>query len=70
MCVQKSGSFVFYSSFQGSVSAESMSAGFSEMSEPTTLKPERLIETAFEIVKVLGWEVGDKEPGEIISFHW
>ena len=68
--VQKSGRFVFYSSFQDPVSAESMSTGFSEMSEPRTLKPERLIETAFERAKVLGWEVGDKEPGEIISFHW
>lgn len=70
MCVQKSGSFVFYSSSRGPVSAESVSAGFSEISEPRTLKPQRLIETAFKRAEVLGWEVGDKEPGETISFHW
>lgn len=70
MSVQKSGSFVFYSSFQGPVSAESMLAGFSEVSEPRTLKPERLIETTFKRAKILGWEVVGREPGEIISFQW
>lgn len=32
-CVQESGGSIFYSSFQGTVSIESMSAGFSEMSQ-------------------------------------
>lgn len=46
-----------------------MLAGFSEVSEPRTLKPERLIETTFKRAKILGWEVVGKEPGEIISFQ-
>lgn len=66
MCVQKSGSFVFYS--RGPVSLESVSAGFSEISEPRTLKHRGLAEAAFKRAEVLGWEVGDKEPGEAISF--
>ena len=37
------------------------------MSEQGTLKPERLIETAFKRAKVLGWEVADEEPLEVIS---
>jgi len=31
------------------------------------LKPERLIETSFKRPKVLGWEVADEEPVEVIS---
>lgn len=68
--IQKSSSSLFYLSFQGTVSVESMSAGFSEMSgHGRPLKPGSLTETALRGLR-FGWEVVEKEPVEIISFQW
>lgn len=68
--IQKSISSLFYLSFQGAVSVESMSAGFSEMSgHGKPLKPGNLTETALRELR-FGWEVVEKEPVEIVSFQW
>lgn len=57
--IQKSSSSLFYLSFQGAVSVESMSAGFSEMSgHGKPLKPGNLTES---LTRATVWVGGSRE---------